>query len=204
MADTEKPGMSATERFKRRKAAEAVPKPAVAAPEQEVPEQVVLEEAVPRRKILIAPNSILTTKCKEVDVVNDNIVALAHDMEDFLKNPPPMKVRQIGLAAPQMGVGVRLISCMLNPMARDPVNYNIVSIVNPRLVYVKKMHLVPETCSSLPGRDFMVKRGKVVKVKGELLDGTPKTFKGHDMVAQMFQHELDHLDGLLLNELSKR
>ena len=194
MADTEKPVMSATERFKKRKATEAAPKPAVAAPEQKAT----------GRRIVIAPNSILTTRCKEVDEVDDDIAALAHDMEDFLKNPPPAKVRPIGLAAPQFGVSVRVISCMLNPMAPEAANQELVSIVNPQVVYIKKVHLVTETCLSLPGREFKLKRGKVVKIKGELLDGTPKVFKGHDIVAQMFQHELDHLDGLLLDETSKR
>lgn len=199
MADPEKPGTSAIERFKGRKAAEAASKPAVV-----VSEQKIITPSVSRRTILIAPSEILTTKCREVSKVNDVIIALARDMEDFLKDPPAMKVRPIGFAAPQMGMGVRVISCMLNPMAPEAANRGVVSIVNPQLVYVKKVRLVTETCLSLPGNEYKVKRGKIAKIKGTLLDGTPKTFKGHDIVAQMFQHELDHLDGLLLDELSKR
>ena len=204
MADTEGPGTSATERFKKRKAAEAASKPAVVAPEQAVAEEKVSIAVGKRRTILIAPSVMLTTKCKEVDEIDDNIIALAHDMEDLLKNPPPAKVRPIGLAAPQMGESVRVISCMLNPMAAEAANQEIVSIVNPQVVYIKKMHLVTETCLSLPGKTYELKRGKVAKIKGMLLDGTPKVFKGHDIVAQMFQHELDHLDGLLLDVTSKR
>jgi len=203
MADIEGPGTSATERFKKRKAAEAASKPAVA-PEQAVVEEKFSIAVGKRRTILIAPSIILTTKCKEVDEIDDNIIALAHDMEDFLKNPPPVKVRPIGLAAPQMGESVRVISCMLNPMAAEAANHDVVSVVNPHVVYIKKMHLVTETCLSLPGKTYTLKRGKVVKIKGMLLDGTVGTFKGHDIVAQMFQHELDHLDGLLLDVTSKR
>ncbi len=219
MADEEKPGMSATERFKRRKAAEASPKPTVAIvkvepmilpepPEEPIAkhtEPVAVSEpkfdiaSGPKRTYLLAPNKILTTKCKEVDKIDDKIISLAHDMEDFLKNPPPLEVKPIGFAAPQMGMSVRIISCMLNPMAIELADKDIISIVNPRFVYIKKVHLVTETCLSLPGREYKIKRGKIVKIKGMLLDGTPRTFKGHDIVAQMFQHELDHLDGILLN-----
>ncbi len=96
------------------------------------------------------------------------------------------------------------MSCMLNPMAGESIDVTITTIVNPQAVYIKKMHVVTETCLSLPEEVFRLRRGKIVKIRGMLLDGTPRTFKGHDIVAQMFQHELDHLDGILLDEASKR
>lgn len=152
-----------------------------------------------RRQVLLAPNKKLTTKCKPVKEVTDDIRRLAQEMEDFLRNPPHMKVKPIGIAAPQLGECVRMFTGMFNPWAKEDGDSQITTVINPELVYQKKLHLVTESCLSLPDRFFQLKRPKLVKIKGMLLTGQHKSFKEHDLIAQMFMHELDHLDGLLLN-----
>jgi len=213
-------GESATERFKRRKMAEkkkavavavagdsgslVTPKPAEGPPERTTTKEKVTIATGPRRNILIAPSKILRTECARVEKIDDNIISLAYDMESFLMHPPAMPTRPIGLAAPQLGESVRVISCMLNPMSDENSDKGIITIINPQLKYEKNIHLVNETCLSLPGRQYKIKRGKIVKISGTLLDGTTKSFKGHDIVAQMFMHELNHLDGLLLDVVSRK
>ena len=219
MTDDGKPVLSATEKFRMRKAAgtekakvavvgstlPAIPKEVIKEVlKQESPKPAVVVTDVKIKKILVAPSKILTTKCKEVDEIDSFIVDLAHDMEYFLAHPPAGGLVPIGLAAPQMGQSVRVFSCMLNPLATEGVDKMITTIINPHAVYIRKLHVVSETCLSLPGRSFTLKRGKIVKIKGTLLSGIPRSFKGHDIVAQMFQHELDHLDGILLDEAVKR
>ena len=219
MADDDKPVLSATEKFKMRKATETQkPKVAVVGDASTLPTKEFIKEVLkeeppkpavdiatgPRRAILIAPSRILTTKSKEVDEIDDFIRELAKDMEFFLTHPPIVGPIPIGIAAPQIGMNLRVFSCMLNPMARDDANKEITTIVNPRVVYIRHFHTVNETCLSLPGQSFTLKRGKIVKIRGTLLSGTLRSFKGHDIVAQMFQHELDHLDGILLDEAVKR
>ncbi len=219
MVDKEKPAVSAVDAFKKRKAAGAASKVAVVKVEAKPPvtpeglsepigehvePKVAQEKPSRKREILVVPNKVLRTKCAEVKKVDNDILDLAHEMEDYLRNPPDIPIKPIGLAAPQFGMSVRVFSCMLNPMAKESSDRDIVTIINPRLVYEKKIHLVDETCLSLLNQVFKVKRGKIVKIKGITPDGLPRVFKGHDIVAQMFMHELNHLDGLLIDEVSKR
>ena len=175
--------------------------------ERTLPQEAPSESSVGHdgmRKLLIAPNKKLTTKCKPVEAVTKDIHQLAQDMEEFLRNPPAMKVRVVGIAAPQLGECVRMFTCMLSPSAGKGEDCQTVTVINPELIYEKKLHLVEESCLSLPGKKFWLKRGKIVKIRGTLLSGQQKTLKGRDLVAQIFMHELNHLDGLLLDVVSKR
>ncbi len=159
----------------------------------------LLPEEPKRRQVLIAPNKKLTTKCKPVKEIDDNIRRLAQEMEDFLRYPPKLSLRIIGITAPQLGECVRMLTIMLNPQVVEIEDAQITTIIDPVLVYAKKLHLVDESCLSLPGPTFQLKRPKIVKVRGMILTGESRSFKGHGLTAQMLMHELDHLDGLLLD-----
>lgn len=68
------------------------------------------------------------------------------------------------------------------------------------LVYTKGFHVVEESCLSIPDKEFTLRRAKIVKVRGLTLDGVTGSFRGRDVLAQVFQHELNHLDGLLIDQ----
>lgn len=162
-----------------------------------------IPEGQPQFKVVLFPDERLLTVCKPVEEFSSEIIELAQFMEEFLRNPPLGVLPPIGLAAPQFGECIRLVSCMLNPLADKDSDRQIVSFTNPELIYQKYLRRVTETCLSLPGETYHFKRGKIVKIRATLFDGTVRTFKGHNLVAQMFMHELNHLDGILINTLGK-
>jgi peptide deformylase len=141
---------------------------------------------------------ILHTKCKQVKEVTPAIEALVQMLGDYLKTHQNDDPRPIGVAAPQFGEAVRIFSYLPDTTG------DVLTIINPELVYEKKKRLVVETCLSIPGQTFTLKRGKVVKIRGTLIGSSTRTFKGHDITAQVFLHELDHLNGITIDIIGRR
>lgn len=141
---------------------------------------------------------ILHTKCKEVKEITSEIESFAQVLEDYLKSHQNDEPRPIGIAAPQLGKTLRMFSCVLD-LAGEPI-----TIINPELVYEKKHHLTTEMCLSIPNRKFRLKRGRIVKIRGTLLNGSPRSYKSHGVIAQMFLHELNHLDGITIDMTGQR
>lgn len=100
----------------------------------------------------------------------------------------------IGLAAPQVGVPLRLFVVDLS-VGRRPSELQV--FVNPEIVERDGMQLEEEGCLSVPGFTASVLRPKRIVVRAQGRDGTPKTVEGTDLLARALQHEMDHLDGLL-------
>ena len=103
----------------------------------------------------------------------------------------------IGLAAPQIGLPYRIFA-----MRGDPENF---IVINPRIVDKTSEEIyLEEGCLSFPGLLVKVKRPKSIKVRFEVPNGDTmtKTFTG--MTARIFQHEYDHLDGILFTERANR
>ncbi len=96
----------------------------------------------------------------------------------------------IGLAAPQVGVSLRLI--VVGDEGRDPR-----ALVNPVLVGQRGQATAEEGCLSIPGVFAPVTRAEWVKVEATDLDGRPVALEGRGLLARVLQHELDHLDGVL-------
>ena len=141
---------------------------------------------------------ILHAKCKQVKEITPGVLELAHALEDYLRMHRDDELQPVGISAPQLGKSIRVSSFILTPTA-EPT-----TIINPELVYEKKRHLVTETCLSLPGKTFLLKRGKIAKMRGMLIDGSLRTFKGHGITAQIFLHELNHLDGITLDIIGEK
>jgi peptide deformylase len=100
----------------------------------------------------------------------------------------------IGLAAPQVGVPLRLfvVDLSLGHQSRD-----LIVLVNPRFVEREGMQLEEEGCLSLPGFNATVARPQRVLVAGRDRDGREQMVEGTGLLARAFQHEMDHLDGRL-------
>jgi peptide deformylase len=144
------------------------------------------------RKILIIGDPILTQKAAPIDRVDAEIVRLARDMVETLHAAPG-----IGLAAPQVGIGKRLIVVDLS-VGEDKDALHVV--VNPEIVAREGESVCEEGCLSVPEIREKVARPYRVVVRGLDLDGCPVEIEGEDLLARAFCHEIDHLDGILFVE----
>ena len=100
----------------------------------------------------------------------------------------------LGLAAPQIGVGLRLF--VADPSSGRSTS-ELVVLVNPEIVQQEGAQVEDEGCLSLPGFSARVERSAHVVLKGLDRDGTPVQLEGKGLRARVFQHEMDHLDGTL-------
>jgi len=100
----------------------------------------------------------------------------------------------IGLAAPQVGVSLRILVIDLS-LGRDPKG--LITMINPEFVEREGMQLEEEGCLSVPGFNATVVRPLRAIVKGLDREGHPQQIEGEGLLARAFQHEIDHLDGML-------
>lgn len=152
------------------------------------------------KKLVVVPDPRLRKKSKPIKEINGQVKRLAQDMEKFLLQRKDKDAKSIGLAAVQLGTSIRMFAFIENPGAAEP---RIQFIINPEITKKKKERFYREACLSIPGKVFLLKRYKLVKVKGLTLDGEERTFSGRETLAQVFQHEVNHLDGILIDTLGK-
>ena len=141
------------------------------------------------RTILTYPNPELKKKSAPVTIITDSIRELARDMAETMYDAPG-----IGLAAPQIGAHQRII--VIDLSARDEPNDLIVAI-NPIIIHAEGEVYEEEGCLSVPDYAANVRRHARVIVKALDLEGVEQTWKADDLLAIAFQHEIDHLDGIL-------
>jgi peptide deformylase len=109
---------------------------------------------------------------------------LVRDLTDTMLDAPG-----VGLAAPQLGVSLRVFTYHVD----DVVGH----LVNPQLQLSTEQQDGPEGCLSLPGLEFDCLRAQDVVATGQTMYGDPVTIQGSDLLARCIQHETDHLDGVL-------
>lgn len=153
------------------------------------------------KELLTVPNDILRSMSEPVENINSEVRALAQDLIVYLHEHRNDKVAPLSLAAPQLGSLIRVIAFYPNPAFKDRLAIQV--LINPVLVKVSKFDTLDESCLSIPGKVFRVKRAKQAKVKGIGINGQPKTIKGRGLLAQMLQHEIDHLDGILIDKIGE-
>ena len=139
---------------------------------------------------------ILKKKCREVDNIDDNLVTLTENMIETM-----YKASGLGLAANQVGVssGLFVIDVGIEREKRDPV-----VIINPVITASEDEILGEEGCLSIPEMFAEVKRAQRVEVKGHDLNSNEVRYEAEGFLARAFQHEMDHLNGVLLwDNLSK-
>jgi peptide deformylase len=141
------------------------------------------------RPILRLGASILTDPARPVDAMKPEIDQLVDDMIETMYAAPG-----IGLAAPQLGVSLRVFVIDLS-LGRDPQALTV--MINPEFVERDGMQLEEEGCLSVPGFTSTVARPKHVVVKGLDRHGDLRTVEGAGLLARALQHEMDHLDGHL-------
>ncbi|MBU0778402.1 peptide deformylase [Patescibacteria group bacterium] len=155
------------------------------------------------RQLIKLPNDLLRQKSKPVGAIDAAVRELAGEMVEFILQHQDVKIKPVGLSAVQLGEPVRMFAFVSNPEAGRGVSVDTNIIINPELVYMKGTRRVTEACLSVPGKTFNLKRAKIVKIRGLTLDGQLRSFRGRDFMAQVFQHEYDHLEGILVDQRSK-
>jgi peptide deformylase len=139
--------------------------------------------------ILTYPDPELKKKSAAVTVINDKTRELVRDMVETMYDAPG-----IGLAAPQIGVHQRIL--VIDIAGKDEAPELIVAI-NPVIVHADGESYEEEGCLSVPKYAANVHRHIRVVVKALNLDGDEVTWNADDLLAIAFQHEIDHLDGVL-------
>jgi peptide deformylase len=144
------------------------------------------------REILIIGDPILTKKATPVEVVDEEVVRLARDMVETVHAAPG-----VGLAAPQVGVGKRVIVVDLS-LGENEDELHV--LINPEITATEGEAVCEEGCLSVPDIREKVARPYRVRVRGLDLRGRPVEVEGEDLLARALCHEIDHLDGILFVE----
>ncbi|OGP52637.1 MAG: peptide deformylase [Deltaproteobacteria bacterium RBG_13_52_11] len=144
---------------------------------------------MPVAKIRIYPDPILQTKAAEIENIDDRVVRLASEMAETMYAAPG-----VGLAAPQVGVSERLIVVD----ARHPEGTNeLITLINPEIINIEGRIVEEEGCLSVPGIRENVARAQRVLIRGYDLDERQREIEAEGLLAVAFQHEIDHLEGIL-------
>lgn len=141
------------------------------------------------RTILAYPDPVLKRKSAPVAIINDSIRELVRDMAETMYD-----AQGVGLAAPQVGVNQRLV--VIDVSQRDDCPELIVAI-NPTIIHAEGDSYEEEGCLSIPKYAANVHRHAQVVVKALNLAGEEITYRADGLLAIAFQHEIDHLDGIL-------
>ncbi len=130
-------------------------------------------------------NPILRRKSREVKEMSGDIQKLINNMAKLM-----YKNKGIGLAAPQVGILKRVIIA--------DVGDGLVSLVNPKILWRQGKDTMSEGCLSIPGINLEIKRSKEVIVEGIDKEGEKVQLGAMGFLARVLQHEIDHLDGILI------
>jgi len=141
------------------------------------------------RRIVKFGDPALQTPAARVETVGPELQPLIDDMVETMYAAPG-----IGLAAPQVGVGLRIFVVDLSG-GRNAAD--LIVMINPEFVTQEGMQIEEEGCLSLPGFDATVVRPERVVVRGLDREGASRTVEAAGLLARAFQHEMDHLAGAL-------
>jgi peptide deformylase len=162
---------------------------------EEVDERQLDAQDHARRRVALAqirqyPDAVLRMRAREVVQFDDDLARLAEKMAQLMKD-----ARGVGLAATQVGVLQRLFVVQLAEYE------DVTTIVNPEITRrSRSTETVDEGCLSLQGVLVPVERAREVKIEGQDVRGARLELELEEMDARVVQHELDHLDGVLMIE----
>jgi peptide deformylase len=155
-----------------------------------------MAETIKIHEIVKYPDPILAKRGAPVTVFDEKLKTLVEEMFESM-----YAAQGIGLAAPQIGLSQRLtvidISFKKDPEAK-------IVLINPEILEREGTQFEEEGCLSLPEIRDKVKRAAWVKVRAQDVDGKWFEIEGEELLARAFQHEIDHLDGVLfIDRLSR-
>jgi peptide deformylase len=141
------------------------------------------------RPILKYGDRVLHERARPVDTVTPDVERIVDDLVDTMYAAPG-----VGLAAPQIGMSLRIFVVDIS-VGRDPSGLMV--FINPEFVERDGLQTEEEGCLSVPGFNATVVRPSKATVKGLDRAGSAYQHEGTGLLARAFQHEMDHLDGLL-------
>ena len=136
------------------------------------------------RKVVTKEDPILRKKSRPVEKFDDKLATLLDDMAETM-----YAADGVGLAGVQVG--------MLRRVVVMDIGEGLIELVNPEIVEEKGEQFAEEGCLSIPGEYYETIRPATVKVKAQDRNGQWCVYKGEDLKARCFCHEIDHLDGIL-------
>lgn len=156
------------------------------------------------RKIATLPDPVLKRKARPVTKFDKNLHTLITDMVETMREAPG-----VGLAAPQIGLSERIVVIEYFEKQEDEEKEEapkkVWAIINPEIVKVsEETFMGVEGCLSIPGLVGEVQRHAEVHVKALNRHGKPIRIKAKGWLARIFQHEIDHLNGILFTERAVR
>jgi peptide deformylase len=129
---------------------------------------------------------VLRCPSKNADFTTEDLSAIAKKMHDVLRD-----VRGLGLAGPQIGILKRIF---VYDVGEGPQ-----TMINPEIVWSSEETVEDtEGCLSIPGHEMSVSRAAKIKIAGYDLDGNKKEIEAEGLTARVFQHEMDHLNGVMI------
>ena len=137
-------------------------------------------------QIRSVPDSVLKQKAKKVHTIDRSTRKLIRDMLETMHAEPG----RVGLAAPQVGVPLRVIVIGM-PEEEDVI------LINPKIVRRRGERVIDEGCLSVPGYFGQITRAESVTVKGRDQNSKEVRIKAEGLLAQVLEHEIDHLNGTL-------
>jgi len=142
------------------------------------------------RKITTFPEEVLRKDAEPVEVFDDDLAKLIDDMVDTMREAPG-----VGLAAPQIGISKRIIVVEFGDEEDDsvPKQLEIIKKSNDKVPGI-------EGCLSVPGVVGKVNRSRTVTVRGQNIHGKPVKIRAQGWLARIFQHEIDHINGVLYTD----
>ncbi|MGB9628201.1 MAG: peptide deformylase [Thermodesulfobacteriota bacterium] len=141
-------------------------------------------------EILKYPHPILKRQSKEVEKIDGEVKKLVEDMKETM-----YQANGIGLAACQVGVSQRVIVLDVSPM--DP-DQEFFAMINPEIISGEGEIEYEEGCLSVPECVEKIKRRERVWVRGLSLEGKEVEIRGEGILAIALQHEIDHINGILI------
>ena len=149
------------------------------------------------RKIVTLPDPILRRKARTVTRFDSDLQTLIDDMIDTMRQAPG-----VGLAAPQVGVPDRVIVVeYAEDDEQEDAPKKLFAVVNPEIKQTsKETEMGVEGCLSVIGLQGEVERALAVTVKGQTRRGQPIKIKAKGWLARIFQHEIDHINGIVFTD----
>jgi len=143
------------------------------------------------RDLSVFPDPVLRLQCAEVDQIDEVVLCLLDDLAQSM-----YAHKGVGLAAPQIGETVRVITVDVDQREGEP---KLVEMINPEIVvFSEEKSDYEEGCLSFPGEAEKVVRPARVTVRAMARDGKSFEVEAEGLLATALQHEIDHLDGVLL------
>ncbi len=143
-------------------------------------------------KIVKIGDDVLNAVCRPVDKITPRTIQLLDDMIETMR-----AADGVGLAAPQVGILRRIVVIEVN-------EGEVIELINPKIIAYAGEQEGLEGCLSLPGQWGIVKRPMHVTVRALNRHGEEVEYRGSELLARCFCHEIDHLDGKLYNSVADR